>query len=140
MSQPDANETTSRILAVDDHPTNLTKISFATRNLGYHVELATGGQQALQILRDRSIDLILLDLLMPEMDGFEVLEVLKLDAELRRIPVIVISSLEDIGSVVKAIELGAEDYLPKNFDPVCSRPEFSPVWKRRDSAIAKSLS
>ena len=139
MSQLDANETTSRILAVDDHPTNLTKISFATRNLGYHVDLATGGRQALQILRDRSIDLILLDLLMPEMDGFEVLEVLKLDAELRRIPVIVISSLEDIESVVKAIELGAEDYLPKNFDPVLFKARIQSCLEKkrlRDREVA----
>jgi class 3 adenylate cyclase len=71
----------------------------------------------LSLLESRPFDLILLDIMMPEMDGFQVLEHLKKDMQLRNVPVIMISALDDLESVVKCIELGAEDYLPKPFNP-----------------------
>ena len=76
---------------------------------------------ALELLRRQNFDLVLLDISMPEMNGYEVLEQMKADAELRHIPVIMISAIEEIASVVRCIELGAEDYLPKPFDPTLLR-------------------
>ena len=131
MTLPAANETASHILVVDDHPTNRLKMMLATKKLGHDVESAEDGLQALQILRDGSIDLILLDLLMPEMDGFEVLNVLKGDAELRGIPVIVISSVDEMHSVAKAIELGADDYLPKDFDPILFKARIQSCLEKK---------
>ncbi|HRV91694.1 MAG TPA: SpoIIE family protein phosphatase [Anaerolineae bacterium] len=106
------------VLIVDDHKTNRMKMAFGIKNLGHTVEMAENGRQALEILRAQAIDLVLLDIVMPEMDGFQVLETMKRDKVLRNIPVIVISAETEMEQVVKGIELGAEDYLPKSFDPV----------------------
>ncbi len=107
-----------RILVVDDHPTNRLKMEMSVKRLGYESAPAENGRQALDLLRREAFDLVLLDIVMPEMDGYEVLAAIKADAKLRDIPVIIISTLEDLDAVVKAIELGAEDHLPKTFDPV----------------------
>jgi CheY-like chemotaxis protein len=91
-------------------------MSFAVKKLGYTVEMAEDGRQALELLREQPFDLVLLDIIMPELDGYQVLEQMKADSRLRHIPVIVISAEQELDSVVKGIELGAEDYLPKTFD------------------------
>ncbi len=104
-----------RILVVDDVTTKRLKIAKAAQNLGHHVIEAEGGLQALEIVASQPIDLILLDLLMPEFDGFKVLESLQADNYLRNIPVIVISGLDDRDSISRAIQLGAEDYLEEQF-------------------------
>ena len=109
---------TASILVVDDHATNRLKISMAVKRLGYETRQADNGREALRCLSEEPIDLVLLDIVMPEMDGYEVLAAIKDAPELRDIPIIVISALDELDSVVKAIELGAEDYLPKAFDPV----------------------
>jgi DNA-binding response OmpR family regulator len=106
------------ILVVDDSRQNRLKLSLGLRRHGHTVGLAEDGQQALRMLAEDAYDLVLLDILMPGMDGYEVLDRMKNDKELRNIPVIVISALDQLDSVVKGIELGAEDYLPKTFDPV----------------------
>src|SRR5512136_989489 len=106
------------ILVVDDYATNRLKLSLGLKKQGHTVDAAENGQQALDMLRAQPYDLVLLDIVMPEMDGYQVLEQMKGDSRLRDIPVIVISALEEMESVVKGIELGAEDYLPKSFDPV----------------------
>ena len=107
------------VLVVDDNAINRKKIRFAVKNLGHEVDVAEDGAKAIEALRAKDYDAVLLDIVMPEMDGFDVLETLKSDDRLSNIPVIVISALdEETESVVKAIELGAEDFLPKNFDPV----------------------
>ena len=107
------------ILIVDDNGLNRKKLKFAVETLGYRAHLAKDGAQALDMVRAQPFDVVLLDLLMPKMDGFEVLAIVKDDAELREIPVIVISDLEgEPESVSRAIELGAEDFLPKGFDPI----------------------
>lgn len=108
----------SAVLVVDDHVTNRMKLSLAVKGLGYVTETAENGAQALEKLRAGSFDLVLLDILMPEMDGYQVLEHIKNDPDLRDIPVIVISALDEMESVVACIELGAEDHLPKSFDPM----------------------
>ncbi len=112
---------TGTMLVVDDEMLNRTLLSVSLQSEGYAVETAENGQEALGLLRERSFDVILLDLLMPEMDGFEVLSQLKADPQLRRIPVIIISALDDMDSVIRCIEMGATDYLSKPFDPVLLR-------------------
>jgi signal transduction histidine kinase len=106
------------ILVVDDEELNRILLSTYLREAGYAVEAADDGQEALQLLRTHSFDAVLLDLLMPGMNGYEVLARLKQDAALRRMPVIVVSSMDEMDSIVRCIEMGATDYLPKPFDPV----------------------
>ena len=112
------SEEKGRILVVDDNRTNRLKLSMSLSQQGYQVSLAENGQQALDLLLSEPFDVVLLDILMPEMDGYQVLERIKGNPKLRDIPVIVISAVDEIESVVRCIEKGAEDYLPKSFDPV----------------------
>jgi two-component system sensor histidine kinase/response regulator len=107
-----------RILVVDDEMINRVLLSTNLQESGYIVETAEDGQQALEILSAQLFDVVLLDLLMPIMDGYQVLEQMKSDDALRRIPVIVISSTDEIESIVRCIEMGATDYLTKPFNPV----------------------
>jgi PleD family two-component response regulator len=107
-----------RILVVDDHKTNRLKMSFAVKKEGHEVETAENGVEAMNMLNAKSFDLVLLDIVMPLMDGYEVLEQMKGDRRLRDIPVLVISSVQEMESIVKGIQMGAEDYLPKSFDPI----------------------
>jgi PleD family two-component response regulator len=107
-----------RILVVDDHKTNRMKMSFAVKKEGHAVETAENGLEAMELLSTKPFDLVLLDIVMPEMDGYEVLERMKGDRQLRDIPVLVISSMQEMDSIVKGIQMGAEDYLPKTFDPI----------------------
>ncbi|HZU86376.1 MAG TPA: adenylate/guanylate cyclase domain-containing protein [Anaerolineaceae bacterium] len=111
-------ENRGNILVVDDDMLNRILISTNLEEEGFTVEMAENGRQALDILRHNPFDVVLLDLIMPEMDGFQVLETLKADSTLRHIPVIVISAVEEMESVVRCIEMGAMDHLPKPFDPV----------------------
>ncbi len=114
-----SNSRSERILIVDDQATQRKKMSLAVTTLGYDVTSAADGKSALKMLRESEFDLILLDILMPEIDGFGVMEFLKKDSVLSEIPIIVISALDsEMDSVVKAISLGAQDFLPKNFDPI----------------------
>ncbi|MFQ5974018.1 MAG: adenylate/guanylate cyclase domain-containing protein, partial [Alphaproteobacteria bacterium] len=108
-----------RLLVVDDNEDNRYTLTRRLKRLGYaNVAIAEHGRQALDVLAGEPCDLVLLDIMMPEMNGFEVLEHLKADTELRDIPVIMISALDEIDSVAKCIELGAEDHLPKPFNAV----------------------
>ena len=120
------------VLIVDDHSTNRLKMAAAVRNLGYEAAVVGGGREALDHLRARPCDAVLLDILMPGMDGFDVLRALKEDEALRDIPVIVVSALDDdTASVVRAIELGAEDFLPKDFDPVILRARLGTSLQKK---------
>jgi CheY-like chemotaxis protein len=105
------------VLMVDDVEANRDVLSRQLRRQGYAVIVAASGQAALDHLRTSDVDLVLLDIMMPEMDGYEVLQRLKADPALRHIPVIMISALSELDSVVRCLELGAEDYLPKPFNP-----------------------
>ncbi len=107
-----------RILAVDDNRLNRLKLARGLEVQGHSVAVAEDGRQALEMLKAEPFDLVLLDILMPELDGYQVLEAMKADGTLREIPVIVVSAVEEMDSVVRCIEMGAEDYLPKPFDPV----------------------
>jgi DNA-binding response OmpR family regulator len=106
------------LLVVDDNEMNRDILSRYLEQQGHGVAVAENGRQALEMVNTHSFDLVLLDIVMPEMDGYQVLQRLKADATWRDIPVIMISALDEIDSVVRCIELGAEDYLPKPFDPV----------------------
>lgn len=120
-----------RILVVDDLRTNRLKLSFGLKQQGHIVSEAENGRQALEMLRANSFDLVLLDILMPEMDGYEVLDEMKKDSTLRDVPVIVISAQDELESVVRGIELGAEDYLPKSFDPVLLRARIGACLEKK---------
>jgi class 3 adenylate cyclase len=108
----------ARLLVVDDNKVNRLLLTRSVELQGHSVASAENGRVALEMLRREAFDLLLLDMEMPEMDGFQVLEQLMHDLQLRDLPVIVTSSLEGIDSVVRCIELGAEDYLTKPVNPV----------------------
>jgi adenylate cyclase len=112
-------------LVVDDDAMNRVVLQRSLEREGHAVRVAANGRAALELLRSESFDIVLLDVLMPEMDGLELLELIQSDDELRATPVIMISALEDMASVVRCIELGAEDYLPKPFDPVLLRARIN---------------
>ena len=107
----------SKILIVDDEPFNVDYLEQELEDLNYITATAINGQDALEKIVSESPDLVLLDIMMPIMDGFSVLEKVKADPAIRNIPIIVISANNDLQSVVKGIQLGAEDYLPKPFEP-----------------------
>lgn len=107
-----------RILIVDDEPFNVDYLEQELSDLGYELLTASNGQEALEKILSETPDLVLLDIMMPIMDGFTVLEQAKADAAIRNIPIIIISANNDLKSVVKGLEKGAEDYLPKPFEPV----------------------
>lgn len=107
-----------RLLVVDDNKVNRLLLSRSLELQGHSVASAENGRVGLEMLRRESFDLLLLDMEMPEMDGFQVLEQLVNDPQLHDLPVIVTSSLEGIANVVRCIELGAEDYLSKPVNPV----------------------
>lgn len=105
------------ILVVDDDLLSRTSLSTSLEENGYAVQTAESGRQALKMLQERPFDVVLLDLLMPEMDGFQVLERIKSRSAWQHIPVIIVSAAEEMESVVRCIEMGATDHLPKPFDP-----------------------
>ena len=108
----------ARVLVVDDNRVNRLLLARCVELLGHRVAAAENGRVALEMLRRERFDLLLLDMEMPELTGFEVLAQLAADPELRDLPVIVTSSLEGVAHVVRCIELGADDYLPKPVNPV----------------------
>lgn len=124
-----------RILVVDDNRMNRIKLAHMLQEQGHTVALAADGNEALQLLRqgpgDQRFDVVLLDLLMPELDGFQVLETIKGDPALRDLVVIVISALDEMESIVRCIELGAEDFLPKPFEPVILRARLKTSLERK---------
>src|SRR5207249_9587625 len=114
----EAGRTGARLLVVDDNKVNRLLLARSLELQGHGVDSAENGRVALEMLRREGFDLVLLDMEMPEMDGFQVLEQLVNDRQLRDLPVIVTSSLEGVSNVVRCIELGAEDYLSKPVNPV----------------------
>jgi len=115
---PDLRNGPARLLVVDDNKVNRLLLTRSLELHGHSVASAENGRVALEMLRREGFDLVLLDMEMPEMDGFQVLEQLVNDRQLRDLPVIVTSSLEGVTNVVRCIELGAEDYLTKPVNPV----------------------
>jgi signal transduction histidine kinase len=124
-------EAQGQILVVDDNRMNRIKLSRSLEQQGHGVGLAEDGQQALDMLETHPFDVVLLDIVMPGMDGYQVLERIKSDPDLRGIPVIVISALDEIDSAVRCIEMGAEDYLPKPFNPVLLRARLNASMQKK---------
>jgi adenylate cyclase len=125
------------ILVVDDNALNRDLLCRQLARSGFTVASANGGAEALQRLRTGKWDLVLLDVMMPDIDGLEVLERIQLDERLSQVPVIMISALDEIDSVVRCLELGAIDYLTKPFDPVLLRARISAVLELSQLRDAK---
>lgn len=121
----------AKVLIVDDEPLNVDYLEQELEELSYETLSADNGEAALALVRSESPDLILLDIMMPVMDGFAVLAYMKADPLLRDIPVIIISAMNDLKSVVKGIEQGAEDYLPKPFEPVLLQARISSSLEKK---------
>lgn len=113
--------TGSSILIVDDNDLNRDLLSRRLQQLGHQVDEVGDGDTALRMLQRRPYDLLLLDIIMPGLDGYQVLELLRADPDLSSLPVLVISALTEMDSVARCIDLGAVDFLPKNVDPVVLR-------------------
>ncbi|MGH8477410.1 MAG: response regulator [Methylococcales bacterium] len=122
---------TGDLLVVDDNEANRDMLVRRLQHQGYRVSAAQDGRQALDFVEERLVDLILLDVLMPGMDGYETLKRLKSDLRFRDIPVIMISALDELQSVVRCIEHGAEDYLPKPFNPVLLRARIGACLEKK---------
>ncbi|MEY2443500.1 MAG: hypothetical protein QOE00_80 [Ilumatobacteraceae bacterium] len=123
---------TANILVIDDDRVNRLILARALEEENFMVQAVEDALRAIRILHEQptAFDLILLDVVMPEMDGYDLLRFLKADPALSRIPVVMVSALDDIGSVVRCLELGADDYITKPFDPVLLRA-------RMNAALAK---
>ena len=119
------------LLVVDDNKVNRLLMSRSVEMLGHRVSVAENGRIAMEMLKSDSYDILLLDIEMPEMDGFEVLEALKADPRLRQLPVIVTSSLEGLDNIVRCIELGADDYIPKPVNKVLLGARVSASLERK---------
>jgi len=130
---------TPRILIVDDEPFNVDYLEQELEDLNYQTITAVNGKDALEKITTEKPDLVLLDIMMPIMDGFTVLEKVKADAEIRDIPVIVISANDDLQNVVKGIEFGAEDYLPKPFEPTLLKARIQSSLEKKHLRDLQSL-
>jgi adenylate cyclase len=122
---------TASLLVVDDNELNRDMLTRRLERLGYKVSHAENGIEALQKIRAESFDLLLLDIIMPVMDGFEVLEQLQTEPLLRNIPVIVLSASDQLDHVVKCIQRGAQDYLSKPFNPVLLQARIGSCLERK---------
>lgn len=131
QSDVDGKPRRGRVLIVDDSATNRLKLQTAVGNLGHDTELAEDGAAALDRLVRDGIDLVLLDIVMPGIDGYDVLRAMAAAIEMRDIPVLVISSLEYSEDVARAIELGAADFLTKQFDPVLLKARVTTCLERK---------
>jgi adenylate cyclase len=126
---PDARP--GRLLVVDDNKVNRLLLGRGLEQQGHQVAFAENGRQALDMLHEGGFDLVLLDIQMPVMDGYEVMEKLTGDLDLRGIPVIIVSSLEELDGVVRCIEMGAEDYLTKPVNPVLLRARIGASLEKK---------
>jgi adenylate cyclase len=128
---PATEERAGRVLIVDDDRINRALLTRGVEQNGHLAATAENGRDALDLLRAEPFDVVLLDIVMPELDGVSVLDQIKSDPRLQHIPVIMISAVDEIESVVQCIEMGAEDYLPKPFDPVVLRARINAGLARK---------
>lgn len=120
-----------RILVVEDNDANRVMLCRRLANRGYTTVEAANGREALAAVRAQPFDLVLCDIMMPELDGYEVLRALKADPATQALPVIMISALDEMAGVVKCIEMGAEDYLHKPYDPVLLHARINACLDKR---------
>ena len=121
----------ARLLIVDDNKVNRMILSRNLEQQGHVVETAENGREGLEKFRTGAFDLMLLDIEMPEMNGFEVLEACLNDVDLRQIPIIMTSAMEELDAVVKCVELGAEDYLTKPVNPILLRARVNASLEKK---------
>jgi class 3 adenylate cyclase len=122
---------TGDLLVVDDSRVNRLLIGRTLEQFGHRVAFAEHGRQALEMLRTRPVALVLLDIEMPEMDGYETLAALRSDAKLRDVPVVMMSSVDEVDSVARCIEMGAEDYLFKPVNEVLLRARVAASLEKK---------
>ena len=122
------------LLVVDDNEMNRDMLGRRLERQGYRVTMAVDGQQALDIMSQQPFDLVLLDIMLPVMNGYEVLEHLKADQALSSIPVIITTALDESDGKAKCLELGAEDYLTKPFNPVLLKSRIGDCLERHRRA------
>ncbi len=120
-----------KLLVVDDNKVNRLLLGRGLEQQGHTVSFAENGRQALEMLRAKPFDLVLLDIQMPEMDGYQVLAQMTNDLRLRDVPVIMTTALEEVDSVVKCIEMGAEDYLTKPVNAVLLRARIGASLEKK---------
>ncbi len=120
-----------KILVIDDDLLDRNVLSVSLTEEGYTVDTAENGRVGLQRVREKPFDTVLLDLVMPEIDGFDVLKIIKADARIRHLPVIVISGEEDLAGITRCISMGAEDYMQKPFDPVLLKARVSACVEKK---------
>ena len=130
---PEPDDEPGRVLVVDDSGLNRRLLVTALTGLGHEVRVAEHGRRALELLRREDVDVVLLDLVMPVMDGYSTLAAIKADARLNHLPVIMVSAVHELESVVRCIDLGATDFLPKPFSAAVLRARL------RSSLAAKRL-
>ena len=131
--------TPGTLLVVDDQAMNRDVLSRRLRRQGHTVVTASNGREALQAMRETAFDLVLLDIMMPDMDGYEVLRRLKSDGSLQHIPVVMISAVDELQSVVRCIAAGAEDYLAKPFDPTLLQARIGASLEKKRSRDRETL-
>lgn len=132
MTKKLKHEEKAQVLVVDDNDLNADLLAQRLLDQGHGVTVARNGRIALNMLAEHAIDIILLDIMMPELSGFELLAIIKADPKLQNIPVIIISAADDAANIVQGIELGAEDYLPKPFNmPLLSARIKSSLARKR---------
>jgi CheY-like chemotaxis protein len=127
------------ILVVDDGQQNRDILSRRLVRQGYEVFAVAGGLEALAVMRSRSFDLVLLDIMMPDMDGFEVLRQLKNDPSQSDIPVVMISALSAVDNIARCIALGADDYLSKPFDPTLLKARVGACLEKKQARDREKL-
>ena len=127
-----ADRAAAHVLIVDDLEVNRDLLARRVQRLGHSIAFAASGRQALVCMRAASFDLVLLDITMPDMDGYQALEQIKADPLLKHVPVVMVTAIDGVDSVVRCLELGAEDYITKPFNPVVLRARIeSSLNKKR---------
>jgi signal transduction histidine kinase len=124
-------ESHGTLLAVDDNAQNRELLQRMLERQGYSVTMAASGEECLKLLAGRRFDLVLLDVIMPGLSGFDVLNRMRASPELRTVPVIVISALDESSAAIRCIQMGAEDYLPKPFDPVLLKARIGATLEKK---------
>jgi class 3 adenylate cyclase/CheY-like chemotaxis protein len=130
-TQSRAPANSGRLLLADDDPINRELLGRRLEKLGYQVTECVNGREALELASTGGFDLVLLDLLMPELDGAQVLARMKADPKLQHVPVIMISALDEVSGIARCIELGAEDYVAKPFNPVFLRARVGAALEKK---------
>jgi two-component system sensor histidine kinase/response regulator len=141
---PGVADLRGHLLVVDDDPANREVLCRRLERQGHEVQTVSSGRDAMRIIGEADFDLVLLDIMMPEMDGYEVLSRIKSDSALQHIPVVMISALHELQSVVRCVEAGAEDYLTKPFNATLLKARIGASLEKkrgrdRESALFEQL-